>query len=220
MRTKILLGLGAMVAILVGAATFAAYESHVVNITAHVEKATWVDPIELQFPTTFPEEVADMLCAGVPGTPTDPQNCAKIKLSDSFIAQSRVQDVTYKVYCELKDGYPGNYYLGKHLMISDSDAGDGNDEVVTALVGKPCPAGSEWATGRLDLSDTEDWWDFKFYVPLCEENYNAGTHVGPTNWDDDFPVLLPTGTCTLGTGSYAEVDLGMDLKFQIIGFSY
>src|SRR4030042_209768 len=47
MIKRILLLLGTVVLVVVGAAMFAAFESHIVNIKAHVEKATYTTPDEL-----------------------------------------------------------------------------------------------------------------------------------------------------------------------------
>jgi len=49
-----------MVAILVGMAAFAAFESHVVNVKAHVEKATYVTPNELDFGVTLMHHVGQV----------------------------------------------------------------------------------------------------------------------------------------------------------------
>ena len=59
----------------------AAFEAHVINVTAHIENALSVDPQEIEFGTVFPEEVH--------------AKTFTVALSDSFIAENRVDDVHY-----------------------------------------------------------------------------------------------------------------------------
>src|SRR3989339_809521 len=56
---KILLSTGAITAVLVGASMFAAFEAHVVNVTAKIENALFVPIKELKFGTVFPQEKLD-----------------------------------------------------------------------------------------------------------------------------------------------------------------
>src|SRR5579862_9549820 len=86
--------LGTVAIIAAGAAGFAAFEAHVVNVTATIENALTV-PVEqsgLTFGEMFPEEVA---------TTTLP-----ISLSASFLATSRVDDVEYIIRQKPKCGIP------------------------------------------------------------------------------------------------------------------
>jgi hypothetical protein len=54
---KILLGLGAIAAVLVVMPMFAAFEAHVVNVTATIENALSVPfPDPIKFGTVFPQE--------------------------------------------------------------------------------------------------------------------------------------------------------------------
>ncbi|MBD3282302.1 MAG: hypothetical protein GF387_01715, partial [Candidatus Portnoybacteria bacterium] len=83
MKKKILLASLAVVAILGGVAAMSAYEAHVVNVTAKIENALSVTPDEIMFGTVFPQEAID--------------KNVKIVLSDSFIEEERVDDVSYYI---------------------------------------------------------------------------------------------------------------------------
>ena len=165
MKTFLLLIAGLAV-IVTGVVSFAAFESHIVKIKAHVESATYTTPYDIDFKTVFPQEVVYKWCGphddGEGGTalgeeecirppcpPPPTGECAKIWLSHSFLEQGRVKDVTYDVYCEgpstCKDGEADctggtrPQAITPYLKLYDSDPKDGNDKVVTA-VGNCLPA--------------------------------------------------------------------------------
>jgi hypothetical protein len=81
MKKQIALGLGAVALAVTTLPLFAAFEAHVINVTAKIENALKVDPHFLNFGTVFPQEKLEK-----------PVN---IELSDSFIAEGRVDDVSY-----------------------------------------------------------------------------------------------------------------------------
>ena len=62
---------------------FAAFEAHVINVTAHIENALSVSPEAIDFGTVFPQEVLE-------------KNFT-IALSESFLEEDRVDDVHYKL---------------------------------------------------------------------------------------------------------------------------
>jgi hypothetical protein len=119
---RLLLLTAGLVLILAGVVNFAAFESHIVKIRAHVETATYTSPDDIDFGTVFPQEVIKKWCGTDHGPSTtldegstesgggggDLGNCVKIMLSKSFLDQHRVKDVEYKIYCEgpSKDGGP------------------------------------------------------------------------------------------------------------------
>src|SRR3989338_4916226 len=82
---KILLSLGAVTAVLVGATMFAAFEAHVVNVTARIENALFVPMAQsgIDFGTVFPQEKLDKFF--------------DVSLSQSFQDEDRVDDVTYMI---------------------------------------------------------------------------------------------------------------------------
>jgi uncharacterized protein YegL len=90
MKKKILLGLvaaGTAVAVL---PLFAAFEAHVINVTAKIENALSVPLEHIDFGTVFPQELLEQ--------PLD------IWLSDSFLAEDRVDDVDYIIRQKPKCG--------------------------------------------------------------------------------------------------------------------
>ena len=86
MSKKILLGLGTILAVVAGVAGMAAYEAHVINVTAKIENALRVHPQEsMNFGTVFPQEYRT--------------RSLTIGTSDSFCAegQTRVTSIDYKI---------------------------------------------------------------------------------------------------------------------------
>ena len=56
MKKKILLGIGAVAAVLLSVVAMSAFEAHVINVTAHIENALSVDTTPIEFGTVFPQE--------------------------------------------------------------------------------------------------------------------------------------------------------------------
>jgi hypothetical protein len=236
MKKRIALLLGTVVLVVVGAATFAAFESHVVNVKAHVEKATYTTPNELDFGVTLMQVKYDARCD--PADPATYGNCLAIHLSKSFksVKQTKFGDVKYEIYCELKDGYDVNHQITPYINIADSDPADGDgapigsgglvtdtddDGVVDTAVTDSCKAAvgapKQWVKESTLLlgSDEIDLWDLQFYAPLCSDNYQ------PLTDPDNTVELIDSAYCVKGPGPDSDeyVDLGNDVKFQITGFS-
>ncbi len=89
---KILIGGAALGAVLIAMPMFAAFEAHVVNVTATIENALSVDVKEIEFGTVFPQEALDKTFG--------------IALSGSFRAEDRVDDVDYFLRQKPKCGLP------------------------------------------------------------------------------------------------------------------
>ena len=81
--SKKILALGSVLAVLAGIAGLAAYEAHVINVTAHIENALYVHPDEIAFGTVFPQEYVERQFT--------------VELSSSFQAANRVDDVEYVI---------------------------------------------------------------------------------------------------------------------------
>ncbi|KPJ55007.1 hypothetical protein AMJ47_03040 [Parcubacteria bacterium DG_72] len=88
MKKKILLGIAAVAVIAGGIAALSAYEAHVINVTAKIENALKVSTKEIDFGTVFPQEKLV-------------QNIW-IRLSDSFMAEDRADDVQYEIHQKTK----------------------------------------------------------------------------------------------------------------------
>ena len=82
---KGLLFIGALAIVFATVPMFAAYEAHVINVTAHIENALSVHPEngELTFGTVFPQEYQ--------------QRSLSISLSDSFQAQEEAYGLQYVI---------------------------------------------------------------------------------------------------------------------------
>lgn len=78
---KILFGIAAFALVIASVPLFAAFEAHVINVTARIENALSVTPSEIRFGTVFPEEVL--------------HKPVVVQLSESFGAEGRVDDVNY-----------------------------------------------------------------------------------------------------------------------------
>ncbi len=55
MNKKLLMGLGAVLAVVAGVAGMAAYEAHIINVTAKIENALSVTTEAIDFGTVFPQ---------------------------------------------------------------------------------------------------------------------------------------------------------------------
>ena len=78
---KLLVGFGAVAFALVGASMFAAFEAHVVNVTATIENALSVPTTPITFGTVFPQEHLN--------------KNLEVALSGSFLSEGRVDHVSY-----------------------------------------------------------------------------------------------------------------------------
>ncbi|TSC69306.1 MAG: hypothetical protein G01um101466_94 [Parcubacteria group bacterium Gr01-1014_66] len=78
---KILFTLGAAGVAVALVPLFAAFEAHVINVTARIENALNVPVQSIDFGTTFPQEKFD--------------KTFDVRLSDSFVAENRVDDIDY-----------------------------------------------------------------------------------------------------------------------------
>src|SRR3990167_11272254 len=85
MKKKLILGLSAILVALAVVPMFAAFEAHVINVTATIENALYVHPESRNFGTMFPQEYKGM---GI-----------FVTFSESFSAenQQRVDDVDYVI---------------------------------------------------------------------------------------------------------------------------
>ena len=112
---KILASLVLVSVMAVSAAMFAAYEAHVINVTAHIENALNIDPDHIDFGTVFPQEYLE--------------EQIEISLSDSFIAQAegdnpRVNDVEYIIRQKPKPMPDSSGVIVETTLAADAAAGD------------------------------------------------------------------------------------------------
>lgn len=76
---KVLLAIGTLATVLAVIPLFAAFEAHVVNVTARIENALFVPIKSIDFGTVFPQEKLD--------------KTFDVSLSQSFQDETRVDDV-------------------------------------------------------------------------------------------------------------------------------
>jgi len=74
---------GTVGVVIAGAATFSAFEAHIINVTARIENALAVQTGAIDFGTVFPQEFLE---AALPVT-----------MSESFLGEDRVDDIEYVI---------------------------------------------------------------------------------------------------------------------------
>ena len=83
-KNKIVLGIAASGTALALIPMFAAFEAHVISVTARIENALSVDTSAIEFGTVFPQE--HLLSSGI-----------QVTLSESFLEEGRVDDIDYVI---------------------------------------------------------------------------------------------------------------------------
>ena len=171
--TKVLVGGMAAVALISSIAAVAAFESHTVNVQAHIENAIQVQPVNKMIggSAVFPEEwvTAEFF----------------VDASDSFAGQTRVNTVDY-IVCAKPKIMP--YQSGKYFHWMGGGAYFSTDDGSTwTHIGPPhvegtvpvyppgvvCPSG----VGGTITTTTGSSFLLGFDVPVREENYNPLTDV-------------------------------------------
>ena len=204
MLKKLALGASGIALAVATIPMFAAFEAHIINVTARIENALTVDTRPIEFGTVFPQEAIDKQ--------------VDVSLSASFVAEGRVDDVNYvirqKPKCEIDvpgtekpqfapvigenaDGVficPEGYhqllllcpYLSKHEITADGVPD--NDTGINAFHGPV----SGWTMtntlatevkGRLAKSeqDVKDTWNIDLRVPCftgeCAQDWATFVHA-------------------------------------------
>ena len=195
---KVLLVVGAFAIALATVPMFAAFEAHVINVTARIENALNVNTEPISFGTVFPEEFLF-------------RNFT-MRLSDSFLADQDANDVEYVIkqkpkcaddalnpteYSRVTEDERGNFicenenhvilpvlcpYLSKHSLDQDS-----NDGFINAGHGSidwtPTDTESTKVAGVLIKSqqDISDSWLIDLFVP-CFEGQCAQDNLVPAQY--------------------------------------
>ncbi|MDD5110271.1 MAG: VWA domain-containing protein [Patescibacteria group bacterium] len=189
---KILVGLSAVALAVATVPMFAAFEAHIINVTAKIENALTVDTTPIQYGTVFPQEKLDKFVT--------------VALSQSFRDTTRVDDIDYAIRQKPKCGKvvadtnpveysdfkpsgenvegeficPEGYvqlpvlcpYLSKHEVTPDGTASENDSVGITAFHGST----TDWTlsstlgtevTGHLAKSqqDVDDQWKIDLRVP-------------------------------------------------------
>lgn len=180
---KLILGLAGVMAALVLMPMFAAFEAHVVNVTATIENALFVHPESLEFGTVFPQEYFE--------------STFFITFSQSFSTrdQTRVGKVDYVIkqkpqcvdafgnFPRVSEDANGNFvcpsgstmrpllcaYVSKRPDNIPSTGPNANNDTGVSAFHDPS-ASSSWAHGKLvkfptSGNDTADIWTIDLAVP-------------------------------------------------------
>lgn len=200
---KFLIGLFALAVAAATAPMFAAFEAHVINVTARIENALSMDITPIEYGTVFPQEELDKF--------------VDVNLSQSFLDENRVDDVEYVIRQKPKCGLPvpqsdpvqysdfkqakedasGNFicpdgyivlpllcpYLSKHEQSPDGTApgGENDSAGILAFHGDIDHWGLDTVIatqvrGRLAKSeqDTSDRWKIDLKAPCFQGNCDQG----------------------------------------------
>ncbi|MDD5110268.1 MAG: hypothetical protein PHI63_03555 [Patescibacteria group bacterium] len=195
MLKKLAIGASAIALAVATVPMFAAFEAHIINVTAKIENALSVRPEAIDYGTVFPQEKLD--------------KSLSIGLSESFAAQNRVDVVEYvirqKPKCEIiepttekpqyvpvsgenaqgeflcPEGYRQALLLCPYLS-KTSDGGVGDVSVKPfhgPITGWTMADTSAWeASGVLvKANDSEDTWTIDLKVPcfagMCAQDWNT-----------------------------------------------
>lgn len=232
MKKKIILGLAAAGTAVAMLPLFAAFEAHVINVTAHIENALSVQREAIPFGTVFPEE-------HIFSEPFD------IALSSSFLEQGRLDDVTYVIKQKPKcintagehkpvdaithqcpDGYVEMPllcpYLSKEKADNDQSLETDQppfDTELAALHGDPDNWNPEdpatQVNGKLTKlgQDLFDNWVIDLLVP-CFEGQCAQDNVIPPAYQLPCDDVNHDGQCDLNGATF-----GCDLWVEVNGYS-
>jgi len=144
---------------------FAAFEAHIINVTAQIENALTVDTTHIDFGTVFPQEILhEFVC---------------VSLSDSFLEEERVDDVQYVI--KQKPKVKGDPY--GIITLPTGEEVVAHEYCLEALAGLNDPA---------DLSDPYYDYCYPNLAPQLSkhkaenDNYNP-TDVAPYDVEVDAP---------------------------------
>ncbi|MEK7657573.1 MAG: hypothetical protein AAB366_00005 [Patescibacteria group bacterium] len=113
MKKKILLGLGALALAVVTVPMFAAFEAHVINVTATIENALSVNTTPISFGTVFPQEQLDRQI--------------QVALSASFKDENRVDNVSYIIRQKPKCAVVTTDNYGNQTIVGETVSGHVDD---------------------------------------------------------------------------------------------
>jgi hypothetical protein len=225
LRRILILG-AALVAVVSSVAAVSAFESHLVNVQAHVENAVVASGGgSIGGATMFPEE---WLTTGV-----------TVDASDSFKNQTRVDTIDYIVCAEPKtidspDGDPFEWMGGMAYLSTDGGSTwvwvGPTADLVPPTAGFVCPGISGQLTGA-----AASVVDVGFDAPVRVENYNEDTDVCDKPRPDTSPHN-PQNAAQTGTSdgnAYCQAPsvvvpntvpaigeyYGMEVKIQVTGIN-
>jgi len=198
---KIFLGLGVFALALAFIPMFAAFEAHVINVTATIENALAVNPGEIAYGTVFPQEALD--------------RSVDVRFSGSFSEEPTADDVNYAIkqkpkcilvtdtqlpkYGRVTEDANNNFvcedevnydilpllcpYLSKHERTPDGE-GENDSAGISAFHGlpgvwSPATTNATAVAGRLAKSEQDllDTWIIDLRVPCfagtCSQDWDS-----------------------------------------------
>jgi hypothetical protein len=211
MRQKLILMAAAVAIMVSGIAAVSAYESHLVNVTAHVENALDTpDAIAIGGLAAFPEE-------WLTGEIT-------VTTSQSFKGQSRVNNVDFLLCAEPKpmdasiNGGAGYTWAGGFTFVStDGGAtwswiGPTNDFVPPSNPAVVCTALTGTVTNAADATILVG-----MDMPVDPDYYNPETDVDNKPRDDNADCGVGLGEpCVVEDYDVTGEDFGLDVKIQVV----
>lgn len=219
MKKKIFLGGAALVAICLGVAGMSAFEAHVLNVTADIQNALTV-PVEtsgLSFGSVIPEEVL--------------HKNLDIQLSQSFLDEARVDDVSYMIRQKPKCGVPipdtDPVQYSSFVQVKDNPDGsfacpDGS--VMLPLLcsylskhelddaGAPMPGGIDAFHGPLTGWTLTDTINYQVLGHLSKIEKDTSD-----TWDIDLHVPCYKGECAQDKVIPKEYEVDIQYKNQMFG---
>jgi len=240
---KILISLSAVAVAVASIPLFAAFEAHVINVTAKIENALTVDTTPIQYGTVFPQEKLDKFVI--------------VALSQSFRDEGRVDDIDYVIRQKPKCGHvvpgtnpveysdfkptvgedaSGNFlcpegyaqlpllcpYLSKHEVTTDGIVQENDSKGINAFHGDVDHWGLDTTIatqvkGHLAKSqqDFDDRWDIDLKAPCF-----AGQCA--QDWADFVHAANPDATNTdkyIQPKSREHQIFGCDLWLEVFGVS-
>ena len=212
MKKKIILGIAAAGTALALLPMFAAFEAHVINVTAQIENALAVTATALDFGTVFPQEHLE--------------KNLRVALSSSFLTEDRVDDVEYFIRQKPKCGVTssdGTVLVGPtwtgHVVVVGIGDTQGYTSYIDCEQDRPgnvtphsddldfylLPSLCEYISKEADTDVVNDETTFSFHQPFAI----ATTTDNPFTPGPDIPPLTP-GTLvwndTNGRLSKADLD--------------
>lgn len=219
---KIIAGVAMVVTVAFSASLFAAYEAHIINVTAKIENALTVDTTPIEFGAMFPQEVAE-------------RNIS-LALSSSFQAEDRVDDVTYVIKQKPKvkgdpyetitpSQYPDGVVAHEYcLNETPTDPNNPSDDYYTYCYPNLCPYLSKHKNDNDDDMPTDkcpypydsssgygsfDCEVDSFHDPFDPANYGYGYLVKSAddiidNWVIDLAVPCFEGQCDQGYADWVK----------------
>jgi hypothetical protein len=231
---KILMGLAATGTAIAMVPLFAAFEAHVINVTAKIENALYVHPQSLEYGTVFPQEHLDssfFMAFSQSFSETNQRRVGTVeyvikqkpKPREAFVQQVGVEAA--RDYChsnspanagDPNDPYYVNCYpnlcpyLSKH---PDNFPAPGNDVGVPAFHNPEDP--NYWAEGKLVKfpnvnNDPADIWTVDLAVPCfegqCAQDWADFVHgLNPSANPDDYVLDPGLEHQVFGCDLWAEV---------------